>query len=53
VIAWGSLLSIYVSLLLFAGINIWKIFLLGIPGQLAVLLWFRMFRKAHKEENNG
>ena len=53
VIVWGSLLSVYVSLLLFVGVNIWKVFLLGIPGQLAVLLWFRMFRKPQKEENNG
>ena len=53
VIVWGSLLSLYMSLLLFAHLNIWKLFLLGIPGQLAVLLWFRMFRKTPKEEQNG
>ena len=53
VIAWGSLLSLYMSLLLFASLNIWKLFLLGIPGQLAVLLWFRLFRKTPKEEQNG
>ena len=53
VIVWGSLLSLYVSLLIFLNENIWKLFLLGIPGQLAVLLWFRMFRKPHKEEQNG
>ncbi len=49
VIVWGSLLSIYMTMLLF-GINVWKIFLLGIPGQAAVLLWFRMFRKSAQEE---
>ena len=49
---WGVLLSLYLSLLLFAHVNIWKLFLLGIPGQIAVLLWFRMFRKP-KEEQNG
>ena len=49
---WGVLLSLYLSLLLFAQVNIWKLFLLGIPGQIAVLLWFRMFRKP-KEEQNG
>ena len=53
VIMWGTLLSIYMSLLLFAGLNIWKLFLLGIPGQLAIFLWFRMFRKPSKEEQNG
>jgi len=49
VMVWGCLLSVYMSLLLFVNVNIWKIFLLGIPGQLAVLLWFRMFRKQPKE----
>ena len=53
VIVWGSILSIYMSLLLFAGLNIWKLFLLGIPGQLAIFYWFRLFRKPHKEEQNG
>ena len=44
IIMWGSLLSIYMSLLLFFGWNVWKLFLLGIPGQIAIFLWFRMFR---------
>ena len=51
-IVWGFLLSIYFSLLLFLNQNIWMLFLLGIPGQLAVFLWFRMFRGG-KEEVNG
>ena len=53
VLVWGAILSIYVSLLMFVSFNIWKLFLLGVPGQLAVLLWFRLFRKHTKEENNG
>jgi len=53
VIMWGSLLSLYISLLLFGGFNIWKLFLLGVPGQLAIFLWFRMLRKPRKEEQNG
>ena len=44
IIAWGSLLSIYVSLKTFFSLNIWKLFLLGIPGQIAIFLWFRLFR---------
>jgi len=51
-IVWGSLLSIYMTLMVFWSMNIWKIFLLGIPGQLAVFLWFRMFRPV-KEEKDG
>ena len=49
VIMWGSLLSIYMTLLLFFGWNVWKLFLLGIPGQIAVFLWFRMFRPVKEE----
>lgn len=41
-IMWGSLLAIFVTLGLFLGWY-WLIFLLGIPGQAAILLWFRMF----------
>ena len=53
VIVWGGLLSIYVSLLVFLDVNIWKIFLLGIPGQIAIFMWFRMFRTPGKEKMNG
>ena len=49
-IVWGSLASIYVSLLVFLNANVWKVFLLGIPGQIAISLWFRMFRSPVKEE---
>lgn len=51
-IVWGSLLSFYMTMLVFTGFNIWKLFLLGILGQAAVWLWFRMFR-GPKEEDDG
>ncbi len=41
-IIWGFLISIYMSIFIFAHINVWRMLLLGIPGQLAVILWFRM-----------
>ena len=44
VIVWGFLISIYVSLLVFLRFNMWRIFLLGIPGEIAIMLWFRLFR---------
>ena len=53
ILMWGGLLSLYVSLKLFVHVDIWKLFLLGIPGQLAVLLWFRLYRKSTKEEKHG
>lgn len=52
-IVWGSLLSIHLSLLVFLRLNMWKLYLLGIPGQIAIFLWFRMFRPVkEKEEKN-
>lgn len=53
IIMWGTILSLYMTLLMFWGFNIWKLFLLGIPGQMAIWLWFRMYRKSPKEESNG
>ena len=52
-IVWGSLLSIYMSIQAFLDFNAWKVFLLGIPGQIAIFLWFRMFQTVlPKEETN-
>ena len=51
-IVWGCLLSVYMTLLVIFDLNIWKIFLLGIPGQLAVFLSFRLCRPV-KEEKDG
>lgn len=53
IIMWGSVLSMYATVLVFAQMNFWKLFLLGIPGQAAILLWFRLYRKPNKEEQNG
>ena len=50
VIVWGALASIYASVRIFLGIPVLKIFLLGIPGQVAVILWFRMFRVKEPEK---
>ena len=50
IIVWGSLLSIFVTLQVAFAYNFWKIFLLGIPGQIAIFLWFRMFRPAKEKE---
>ena len=50
IIVWGSLLSIYVTILTAFGYSFWKLFLLGIPGQIAIFLWFRMFRTPKNKE---
>ena len=53
IIVWGSLLSIYMVIRTLLGYHFWKLFLLGIPGQIAIYLWFRLFRPAKntKKEN--
>ena len=50
-IVWGSLVSIYASIWAFLEFNAWKIFLLGIPGQIAIFLWFRMFKQVKEEKH--
>ena len=50
VIVWGSLMSIHATILMGWDYNFWKLYLLGIPGQLAVFLWFRLFRSPAREE---
>ena len=48
-IVWGSLLSLYATLLLFWKVHLWRLFLLGIPGQMAILLWFKLFQPAKEK----
>ena len=52
IIVWGFLLSIYLTFLVFLRFNMWKLFLLGIPGEIAIFLWFRLFRP-EKEPNHA
>lgn len=51
-IMWGALASIHMTLLTLVDFNMWKIYLLGILGQLAILLWFRLFHSAVKEDTH-
>lgn len=50
IIMWGFLLSIHLSLLVFLKFNMWKMYLLGIPGEFAIFLWFRLFRPVQEAE---
>ena len=52
-IVWGAIVSLYTTLLVLGGWNVWRLFLLGIPGQIAIFLWFRLFRPVKKEEQDG
>lgn len=53
VILWGGLLSVYLSFLVFAGIEMWRLALLGVPGQAAIFLWFRLYHKPTREGKHG
>ena len=52
IIVWGCLISFHCSISVFFHFNMWKVFLLGIPGEIATTLWFRLFSpsKAKKKE---
>lgn len=52
VIMWGALAIIYLLLWLAGGVNVWRILPMGLLGQAAILLWFKMFRPV-EEDNNG
>lgn len=45
---WSSLAAIFVTFLLF-DINLWKLFLLGIPAQIIIIFWSRLeYKKVNK-----
>lgn len=48
VIMWGSLILVFTLFYAYLSLCLPKIFLLGIPGQLAIYLWFRMLRKEER-----
>lgn len=52
-IMWGTLASFHMTLLTLVRFNMWKIYLLGILGQVAIWLWFRLFRTVTKEVSDG
>ena len=49
-IVWGFIIAIHATLLVAFRYNFWKLYLLGIPGQIAIFLWFRLFRPAKEKE---
>lgn len=55
VIMWGGLLSIFVTILAFVDVSLWtrlwRIFLLGIPGQFTILLSFKLVHKPVEEKH--
>ena len=48
-IGWGLLAAVYATLVTLMEFNMWRIFLLGIPGEIAIMLWFRLFTTSREE----
>ena len=48
-ISWGFLGAIHASLLVFLKFNMWRMYLLGIPGEIATILWFRLFSTSRED----
>ena len=49
-IMWGSLLCIYLLFLITVRVNMWRIFLLGLLGQIGIEVLFRMFPPESEEK---
>ena len=52
VILWGTLLTVYLLLLVTTKVNVWRILPMGLLGQAAIILWFKMFRHPEKESHH-
>ncbi len=46
ILIWSVLLSIFMTLIIIFGMNIWPVFLLGIPGQAIIIIWSGLTSKA-------
>ena len=49
VILWGTLLTLYLLLLTVSRVNVWRILPMGLLGQAAIILWFKMFRPVKED----
>lgn len=49
VIMWGSLVFLHAVIYIAGAVNIWRMFLLGLLGQAAIILWFRLQKKPKEE----
>lgn len=50
-IMWGSLVLLHSVILIFGRVNTWRMFLMGLLGQVAICMWFKLV-KAPKEESH-
>ena len=50
IIMWTALVFFYLVIWLVWQVSVWRIFLLGILGQAAIMLWFKLFRYTEVDE---
>lgn len=49
VIMWGCLIFLHAVIYIAGSVNVWRMFLLGILGQAAIVLWFKLQKKPREE----
>lgn len=49
IIMWGSIVCLHMVIYLISHINIWRLFLMGVLGQIAIILWFKLIKKPKED----
>lgn len=49
IIMWGSLACLYAVIYLISRVSIWRLFLMGVLGQTAIILWFNLIKKPKED----
>ncbi len=45
---WTLIIAVHVTVIMFAGRDLWQLYVLGVPGQIVIILWSMMFKKPKK-----
>ena len=49
IIMWGSIACLHAVIYLISHINIWRLYLMGLLGQIAIILWFKLIKKPKED----
>jgi hypothetical protein len=49
IIMWGSIACLHAVIYLISHINIWRLYLMGLLGQTAIILWFKLIKKPKED----
>lgn len=42
---WTLIIAVHVTVIMFGSMDLWQLYVLGIPGQIVIILWSMMFKK--------